>query len=416
VFFYTVYKPEFLLILAVQLSIDYTAGWQLARAQRQGKQGRGWMLASVISNLGLLVGFKYVAWLAGLAGYSVAGSAIVPLGLSFHTFQGIAYTVDVYRKQVQAERNFLKFCTYIFFFPQLIAGPIERPGHFMPQIVSKRFNAQDMVEGLRLVLWGLVQKMVVADRLALVVDPVFANPSRHSGPEVLLALLAFSVQLLADFSGYTDIARGCARMLGYTLTLNFKNPYGAKTLSDFWRRWHISLSSWFRDYVFIPLGGSKVGYSRWVFNILVVFALSGLWHGAQTTFLLWGLWHGIALILERQLKLPSWMQHGFTVLVLVGGWLLFRAESLQDIGTLVAAFGYGWREWAGAFQAFPAAGNIPLTLALAAIFLGTHAWVLSSPTVLLGKGWVRWSLYYAGVGAILLLAPIQNPAFIYFQF
>jgi D-alanyl-lipoteichoic acid acyltransferase DltB (MBOAT superfamily) len=286
----------------------------------------------------------------------------------------------------------------------------------MPQIVSKRFNAQDMVVGLRLVLWGLVQKMVVADRLALVVDPVFANPSRHSGPEVLLALLAFSIQLLADFSGYTDIARGCARMLGYTLTLNFKNPYGAKTLSDFWRRWHISLSSWFRDYVFIPLGGSKVGYSRWVFNILVVFALSGLWHGAQTTFLLWGLWHGIALILERQLKLPSWMQHGFTVLVLVGGWLLFRAESLQDIGTLVAAFGYGWREWAGAFQAFPAAGNIPLTIALAAIFLGSHAWVLSSPTVLLGKSWVRWSLYYAAVGAILLLAPIQNPAFIYFQF
>lgn len=413
--FYTIYKPAYLGILVGQLLIDYTAGLGIARSPRYAK---AWLLCSIVSNLALLVGFKYLGWLLGLAGVDFPMAEAVPLGLSFHTFQGIAYTTDVYRGQFKAERDFLKFAQYIFFFPQLVAGPIERPSHFIPQIEDKPFRAENFIEGSRLVLWGLVQKMVVADRLALFVDPVFARPSGFSAPAVLVGMLAFTFQILADFSGYTDIARGCARMLGYNLVLNFRNPYGAVSISDFWRRWHISLSSWFRDYVYIPLGGSRQGLLGWMGSSILVFALSGIWHGAQTTFLVWGLFHATLLILERITHAPQRLTRWLTFPLLVVSWVFFRAPSLEAVSQLFSTLfqAEAWASSTSLSEQFAGAGNLYLAAALALTLQAIHAWYAPLSIAVRRHTLPRWALYYLAILLLLFLSPIQNPPFIYFQF
>jgi len=413
--FYTIYKPAYLGILVGQLLIDYTAGLGIARSPRYRK---AWLLGSIVTNLALLVGFKYLGWLLGLAGVDFALAEAVPLGLSFHTFQGIAYTTDVYRGQFKAERDFLKFAQYIFFFPQLVAGPIERPGHFIPQIEDKPFRSADFIEGGRLVLWGLVQKMVVADRLALIVDPVFARPSSFSAPGVLVGMLAFTFQILADFSGYTDIARGCARMLGYRLVINFRNPYGAHSISDFWRRWHISLSTWFRDYVYIPLGGSHQGVLGWMGSIVLVFALSGIWHGAQTTFLVWGLFHAALLILERITRAPAALTRFFTFPLLVVSWVFFRASSIEGAGQLFStlATARAWTFETSLSGQFTGSGNVFIAASFALGFQLIHAYRARVAALLRQYTAIRWGLYYLALLLLLFLSPIQNPPFIYFQF
>ena len=413
--FYSIYKPEYLLILLAQLGIDYAAGLQIERSQTNKK---GWLLASIISNLVFLITFKYTKWLLGLGGLQLGWDDAIPLGLSFHTFQGIAYTTDVYRGHFKAEANFLKFAQYIFFFPQLVAGPIERPGHFIPQIKNKPFLANNFVVGARLILWGLVQKMVVADRLALFADPVFAQRVPFTAAATLVGLLAFTFQILADFSGYTDIARGCARMLGYNLVENFNNPYGATSLADFWRRWHISLSTWFRDYVYQPLGGNRQALVGWMGAILVVFGLSGLWHGAQTTFLVWGLFHGSSIILERVTKAPKSVTRFTTFPLVVVGWVFFRAADMEGVRVLFSSLvgTYSWTDVRFLQEAFVSSGNIMLAIVFAALFQLVVSTKAYWQNVLAQHGWLRWGSYYIAIVLLLFLAPLANPAFIYFQF
>jgi len=414
VVFYALYKPAYVGILAAQLAIDYAAGMAIARSSTYKK---AWLLASIGSNLALLFAFKYLGWALGLVGIDFALAATVPLGLSFHTFQGIAYTIDVYKGRFVAERNFWRFSQYIFFFPQLVAGPIERPGHFMPQITFKPFLPLNLIAGGRLVLWGLVQKMVVADRLALLADPVFSGHQTYSAFGTLLGVLAFTVQIFADFSGYTDIARGCARMLGYTLIDNFANPYGATSITDFWRRWHMSLSSWFRDYVYIPLGGNKLPLAGWAAAILLVFALSGLWHGAQTTFLVWGLYHGLLLIIERVAKPSRAVTQWLTLPLVAIGWVFFRAADLPFALHIFSTLGGPWHmPQGGAGAEFAAAGNIGLAGFFALFFLLAHGYKNQVSYWLKQAPLARWALYFLAIALILFFSPVANPAFIYFQF
>lgn len=411
--FYAAYKPAFLLILATQLAIDFTAGWQMGAERHR----QFWLWASVCSNVALLFSFKYLGWVLGLAGIDFTLSAEVPLGLSFHTFQGIAYAADVYARRVAPERRFLPFAQYIFFYPQLVAGPIERPGHFLPQVTDKRFSPADLVAGGRLILWGLVQKMVIADRLALIADPVFAGRAPYGGPAIAVGILAFTVQILADFAGYTDIARGCARVLGYRLTLNFNNPYGASSVSDFWRRWHISLSTWFRDYVYIPLGGNRLTGLRWAAAILLVFALSGLWHGAALTFLVWGLYHAAWLLAERWLPIPRWLSAAYTFWAVALGWVFFRAPTLgraQEM--LMALTRLSLPDVAQLPQQLAGTGNLTLSAALAGAYLLAMRFAAPATQLIQKRALLRWFCYYAAIGLLLFLAPSNNPAFIYFQF
>ena len=411
--FYAAYKPAFLLILATQLAIDYTAGLQMARERHR----HFWLWASVCSNVALLFSFKYLGWALGLAGINFTLSAEVPLGLSFHTFQGIAYAADVYARRVLPERRFLPFAQYIFFFPQLVAGPIERPGHFLPQVTDKRFAVADVVAGGRLILWGLVQKMVFADRLALVADPVFAGRVPYGGAATAAGILAFTVQILADFAGYTDIARGCARVLGYRLTLNFADPYGARSVSDFWRRWHISLSSWFRDYVYIPLGGNRLSGLGWAAAITLVFALSGLWHGASLTFLVWGLYHAAWLLAERWLRPPRWLTAAYTFWAVALGWVFFRAATLGRALDMLATLGHWGAESLAQLPAqLAGSGNLALSAGLGVGYLLAMRFAGKLRLWLEASAPLRWLCYYLAIGLLLFLAPANNPAFIYFQF
>jgi D-alanyl-lipoteichoic acid acyltransferase DltB (MBOAT superfamily) len=270
---------------------------------------------------------------------------LLPVGISFYTFQTISYTIEVFRRRVPPERNPIRFALYVSFFPQLVAGPIERPGRLLPQIQAPRaVDADGLVSGLRLMLWGMFKKVVVADRVAIYVDVVYGDPSGHGGAQLMLATLFFAVQIYCDFSGYTDIAIGCARTLGFDLMKNFRRPYLAWCPTEFWRRWHISLSTWFRDYVYIPLGGSRNRPSRNALALMATFLISGFWHGANWTFVVWGALHGIMVLVERAARRVLGLGRSsaqvslgvrlagaaVTIPSVIVAWVFFRADSLSS--------------------------------------------------------------------------------------
>src|ERR1043165_6740014 len=302
-YFYAVFVPIYILILAFTIVVDYWAG-RLIEDHRH--QRRPLLLASLIVNIGFLAFFKYynflnenLTHLLGLAGRNnpiPALRILLPIGLSFHTFQAMSYTIEVYRGNQKAERHFGIYALYVMFYPQLVAGPIERPQNMLHQFHRKvGFNYDRVVAGLRLTLWGLFKKIVIADRLSIYVDAVYNNATHHSGITCIVATIFFAFQIYCDFSGYSGIALGAAKVLGIDLMENFRRPYLATSIKDFWSRWHISLSTWFRDYLYIPLGGSRVKMPRHILNLLIVFMVSGLWHGANWTFLIWGALHGLYL-------------------------------------------------------------------------------------------------------------------------
>jgi D-alanyl-lipoteichoic acid acyltransferase DltB (MBOAT superfamily) len=308
-FFYMFFIPIYILILGVTVVIDYVAAIRIEETT-DPKTRRMYLVASVTSLCVTLFVFKYfnffnenVARLAEWLHWNYpikALSIILPIGLSFHTFQGLSYVVEVYRGKQRAERHFGIYSLYVMYFPQLVAGPIERPQNVLPQFhMPQRFDVGRFGDGMMLVLWGLFKKVVVADSLALYVDTVYQSSGRHSGLTLLVATYCFAFQIYCDFSGYSDMARGISRAYGIELMKNFETPYFARSISEFWTRWHISLSTWFRDYVYIPLGGSRVSAIRQIRNVLIVFLLSGLWHGASWTFIVWGALHGCYLVLER---------------------------------------------------------------------------------------------------------------------
>lgn len=348
--------PAYVLILFLIILIDYFAAKLIARNAGNGR--KMYLLISVVANVGLLVFFKYYGFLASniqqLAGflhwnYSLSiFSFILPIGLSFHTFQAMSYTIEVYRGRQEPERHLGIYALYVLFYPQLVAGPIERPQNLIHQFYENhKFEYIRVTNGLKLMAWGLFKKMVIADRAAAFVDAVYNNIPAYHGISFVIATILFSFQIYCDFSGYSDIAIGAAQVLGFKLMNNFDRPYFSKSISEFWKRWHISLSSWFRDYLYIPLGGNRVSKTRWYFNLFFVFLISGLWHGANWTFIIWGSLHGFYLIFAlwtKQIREKIVKQMGFykfpyiykifkvfTIFVLVSfAWIFFRAKNIEE--------------------------------------------------------------------------------------
>ena len=355
-YFYICFIPIYILILGFTIVVDYFAGILLETADT--KKRKYYLIASLIANIGVLAIFKYFNFINENLSFLLNGinvhnplpylSIILPIGLSFHTFQAMSYTIEVYRGNQKAEKHFGIYALYVMFYPQLVAGPIERPQNLLPQFYEKhRFDYQKIADGLKLMAWGLFKKVVIADRLAILVNQVYDNPTSYEGLPLIIATILFAFQIFCDFSGYSDIAIGAAQVMGFRLMNNFNRPYSSRSVSEFWKRWHISLSSWFRDYLYISLGGNRVSIPRWYLNLLLVFLISGLWHGAKWTFVIWGALHGfyvISAIILTKFKKPvlqlmhtdrwpiiySISQKILTFSLVAFAWIFFRAKSLPD--------------------------------------------------------------------------------------
>ena len=397
------------------------------------RSSRAWLVVSIINNLSVLVFFKYAGFaienLNGVLARIGAGQLpsaeslmppgweyVLPVGISFYTFQSMSYTIDFYRGAIAREPSFVRFAAFVTFFPQLVAGPIERAKNLLPQFAKRqRVTLADVSDGASLFLLGLFKKVALANYLGPYVDRVYGDAATQGGAALALATFAFAWQIYFDFSGYTDMARGVARCMGFRLMLNFRNPYLAVSLADFWSRWHISLSTWFRDYVYIPLGGSRVGSLRLWRNLLITFVISGLWHGAAWTFLIWGALHGLGLIANRALEQVAWWRERCPRLAkrlvvfafVCFAWVFFRAESLgQAVEILQRIFTIGWAD-----------PQMPLLLLLLVVSVWVYQFAHESPL----RGWlekppVKVGLAVAMILWMLLFAPGGGEPFIYFQF
>lgn len=354
-YFYMAFKPVYILILLVTILVDYFAGIWIAKSE--GKKRKQLLVLSLVTNIGFLAIFKYFNFINGNIGLVLAQFGMenpipnytldLPIGLSFHTFQAMSYTIEVYRRKQKPERDFIIYSLYVMFYPQLVAGPIERPQNLLVQFHTYFvYNFENIKQGLIRIAWGMFKKVVVADRLAIMVDYCYTNPSEHSGSTLLLGTVFYSFQIYCDFSGYSDIAIGCARVMGFNLMENFNVPYISRSIAEFWSRWHISLSTWFKDYLYIPLGGNRVGEYRLYLNYFIVFTISGLWHGPSWNFVIWGALHGVFLILAMfwqkhiGFKLPktnfsSFLQIGFTFVLVTLSWVFFRATGFSNAITVL---------------------------------------------------------------------------------
>ena len=351
-FFYMCWNPQYALLMLTSTAITYASGLLLEKAKQSKEEKRRrrrmhWCVAlSFISNLAILFFFKYfdfaadtVVRLCALAQIEVqrpAFDVVLPVGISFYTFQALGYTVDVYRGEIYAEKNFLKYALFVSFFPQLVAGPIERSKNLLIQINEKhRFEFARVRDGLLMMLYGYFQKVVLAEYLAIAVDNVYNTCAERTGYQLLIATVLFAFQIYCDFGSYSNIAIGAAKVMGFTLMENFNTPYFSMSVAEFWRRWHISLSTWFRDYLYIPLGGSRCSKGRLVWNLFAVWSLTGLWHGANWTFVCWGLWFFVLLSLEKLVwgqalaRLPGIVRHAYALLAVFIGWIFFRSSSLS---------------------------------------------------------------------------------------
>ena len=353
-YFYMSFVYQYILILAFTTIVDYIAGILIEKSA--GRKRKAWLIASIIANVGVLVFYKYFNFLVDNINEVLHLfdpereipylNIILPIGLSFHTFQAMSYTIEVYWGKQKAERHFPTYALYVMFYPQLVAGPIERPQNVLPQLHTyKGYNRDNIREGISRMLWGYFKKVMIADRLALAVDPIFANSENMSWVALTIGAVLYAFQIYCDFSGYSDIGIGAARVMNIKLMENFKQPYLAPNISSFWSRWHISLSTWFRDYVYIPLGGNRKSEGRRKFNIFTVFLLSGFWHGANWTFGVWGFLHGVLAtffpgrkINTHQLKFGKNVFNILTTFILVTlFWIFFRAENIQHALSYISA-------------------------------------------------------------------------------
>ncbi len=357
--FYGWWDYRFLSLIFLSTIVDYIIGLNIPKKDLKKKQ-KLLLWCSILFNLGILGFFKYYnffidSWvnLFSSVGYQIKSvwslNIILPVGISFYTFQTMSYTIDIYRKKLEPTKDFISFASFVSFFPQLVAGPIERASNLLPQILKKRiFNYGQGIQGFRLIVWGMFKKVVIADSLAPIVDDIFSNYQDLGGGTLWLGAIYFGFQIYCDFSGYSDIAIGTAKLFGFELMSNFKFPYFSRNIGEFWRRWHISLSTWFRDYLYIPLGGSKEGRLKSIRNIFVIFLISGFWHGANWTFIFWGLFHSILFIPSFLFKtnrrytssiigestfFPSpkeFLQVGTTFFLVTIGWVFFRSENVNN--------------------------------------------------------------------------------------
>ena len=357
--FYGWWDYRFLSLIFLSTVVDFIIGLNIPKQDSEKKQ-KLLLSCSVLFNLGVLVFFKYYnffvdSWvdLFSSVGYEIKSTwtlnIILPVGISFYTFQTMSYTIDIFKKKLEPTRDFISFASFVSFFPQLVAGPIERASNLLPQILKKReFKHEQGVQGLRLIIWGMFKKVVIADSLAPIVDDIFSNYQDFSGGTLWLGAIYFAFQIYCDFSGYSDIAIGTSKLFGFELMSNFKFPYFSRNIGEFWRRWHISLSTWFRDYLYIPLGGSQEGKWKSIRNIFLIFLVSGFWHGANWTFIFWGLFHAILFLpsfifkTNRKYKssiigedsfLPTpkeFIQVGVTFILVTISWVFFRSETILD--------------------------------------------------------------------------------------
>jgi alginate O-acetyltransferase complex protein AlgI len=438
-FFYMSWNPWFIGVILFTSVVDFTAG-RLIEATADGPRRRAWLWLSILTNLGLLGVFKYAHFfvdnslaLARHCGCNVPDwtvTLVLPLGISFHTFQGIGYTVDVYRRRVPAVRSFVDFALFVAFFPQLVAGPIVRPAEFLPQLVTPPWpTSGQILEGLQLFVRGLFKKVFLADRLAQFVDVVFAHPAGYDAVTQRWAILAYAAQIYCDFSGYSDLAIGCARFFGFELPRNFNFPYRASSIADFWKRWHISLSAWMRDYLYISLGGSRKGSLRTCLNLILTMALCGLWHGASWNYVLWGLYNGVLLVLHRLYDRAArglpWAQRmrglavyrGAAVLatfVLVAvGLVLVRAQCWADSRLLESALLCGVGP-AAALRWVPAWMVLLVGMVAVGHLLGGLADRVQSGLELAPP--LQAAVYVAALVLVVVFGPGAGKAFIYFQF
>lgn len=426
--------PKYIVILFALIVIDYVAGLKIAPAR--GKTRLLYLMISIAANLVVLSFFKYYNFFNQNLTLIVGGTGgstilpvlhlVLPVGLSFHTFQAMSYTIEVYRGNQTAERHLGYYALYVLFYPQLVAGPIERPQNLLPQFRTPQpFRYENFRDGLRQMAWGLFKKTTIADPLAPIVNDVYNRPQDFGGSTLLLATILFSIQIYCDFSGYSDIALGSAKCMGYNLMTNFRRPYWATSISEFWKRWHISLSTWFRDYLYIPLGGNRVSRIRNCCNLLLVFLISGLWHGANWTFVIWGALHGIYLMLEMALaKVPVSRIGGamarLRTLVFVGlAWVFFRANSVQDafyiLGGIIGLHSHeGTVGSRSGFDAVDKVGILVSVVTLLAVeWAQEKKWIVSLDDIPL---WLRWSMYFLLICWILIFGLRQSAQFIYFQF
>lgn len=443
-YFYMCWKPEFIVLILLSTAVDYFCSLGM---ERRSERKKLFLAVSLATNLGLLFFFKYFNFFgASLTALCRAASIpfsapmldiILPVGISFYTFQTLSYTIDVYRGKMQPEHDFVTFALFVSYFPQLVAGPIEKAENLLPQLRNERhFSYEQASGGARRMAWGFFKKCVCAAYLAGIVDPVYDDIAAANGGAVALATAAFAIQIYCDFGGYSDIARGCSQMLGVELMENFRRPYLAQSMRDFWRRWHISLTAWFREYVYIPLGGSRKGLAKTCLFTLVTFLLSGLWHGADWSFVAWGVLNGAYLVfglLTRRSDAESTRGGIYrtrmrtkTFALACLAWVFFRADSMAEAGIALRALVFDLRSpvsWAkGAYHALTAGGRWAALFALAsaAVLAGFDRWDEKTDAIAaIGrlKWYVRYPLYAAFLLVMVLLIPKENPApFIYFQF
>jgi alginate O-acetyltransferase complex protein AlgI len=439
-YFYMAFVPIYILILGFTIVVDYFAGIMIENAQ--GKKRKLYLIYSLIANIGVLCVFKYYNFINTNIGFLLKGFAIdnpipylsilLPIGLSFHTFQAMSYTIEVYRGNQKAERHFGIYSLYVMFYPQLVAGPIERPQNLLYQFRQQHnFEYDRVVSGLKLMLWGIFKKLVIADRLAIYVNAVYNNSHHHSGLSLLVATIFFAFQIYCDFSGYSDIAIGASRVMGFTLMTNFNRPYLSKSIAEFWKRWHISLSTWFKDYLYITLGGNKVSVPKWYLNLFIVFLVSGLWHGANFTFIVWGAINGFylvfalitqkyrnqanALLLDKIPLVKNAVQIGSTFLLCCFAWIFFRATSMEQAIYIVKKIG----SFSGPI--YHENASILLFSVCAILFLiiveCKKEFFDTLFTLSNNNNWLIRNVYYCFLIIVIILAGVfDGGEFIYFQF
>ncbi len=451
-YFYLFCQPELVFLIFGTTLVSWIASNAIERTEDQDTK-RVWLAITLAVCLGVLFFYKYFNFLAGtimdigalmnVPMHDLTRDIILPVGISFYTFQTLSYVIDVYRGDVKTERNFFLYALFVSFFPQLVAGPIERPDHLIPQLREEhKWSNENAVKGAKHMIVGFFKKVCVADTVAVYVNSVYNNVEEASGIGIIIATLLFAVQIYCDFSGYTDIAIGCARIMGIRLMKNFDHPYMATSVKEFWARWHISLSSWFRDYLYIPLGGNRCSRSRHLFNLFVVFLVSGLWHGAAWTFVIWGAIHGVYQIFgnltwkarnrllakvnlsERSVGIV-WARRVITVLLVSFAWIFFRANSLSDAGVILTRLftESGWQIGFG--EALDALGldtvSILMTFASLILLLFidnmlTYDDSEDSSAVLTKNGAFIYFVWLIFMVWALLLSKDMISSFIYFQF
>lgn len=460
--FYIAFIPVYIFVLFATIVIDYIAAIFIER--EEGEKKKIYLIISIISTCFVLFIFKYFNFINGNISaiarflhwnYPVqALQIILPIGLSFHTFQSLSYVIEVYWGKQKAEHHFGIYALYVMFYPQLVAGPIERPQHLLHQFYEKHtFDYNRVTDGLKLMAWGMFKKVVIADRLALFVTTVYGKPYDYQGVSLILATVFFAFQIYCDFSGYTDIAIGAAQIMGFKLMDNFNRPYSVRSIQEFWRKWNISLSTWFRDYVYIPLGGNRIPQLRWCFNIFFTFLLSGLWHGANCTFIAWGAFHGFYYLfsfwtkkartnlvrivhLDKFPRMHNCLQIGITFVLVCFAWIFFRANNIQESFYILSHLFSGIPVFVTKVFSNITALNtgkhimdeVFLGIDKAEFFIAVAGIIFLEYIHLIQKHgsirhmlnnkplWLRWGIYYCFVIGLLSLGVFENRQFIYFQF